>query len=60
MAGQDFEAGLRRVSGKEKTNQMSGRGMEAATPKTRLRGDKNPTRSGGINRATQRGSVRSD
>lgn len=52
MAGGDFEPGLRRVSRMEKTNQMQGRGGAAAIPKTRLRGDKNPTKSGGINRAT--------
>jgi hypothetical protein len=58
MAGGDFEPGLKRVSRMEKTNQMSGRGKDAATPHLKLRGDSNPTKGGGINRATQPGGVR--
>jgi hypothetical protein len=57
MSGSDFEAGLKRVSGKETTNQMQGR-SGSKVPMTRLRGDKNPTKSGGINRATQSGARR--
>ena len=53
MSGSDFEAGLKRVSGKESTNQMAGRSKAAAIPKMMLRGDKNPIKGGGINRATQ-------
>lgn len=52
MSGSDFAQGLSRVSSKEKTNQMQGREKSAAVPKTRLRGDKNPMKGGGINRAT--------
>lgn len=53
MSGSDFEAGLRRVSAKESDNAKQGRGKDAGVPKTMLRGDSNPTKSGGINRSTQ-------
>lgn len=53
MSGSDFEAGLARVRSKETEQQSQGRGKDAATPKLKYRGDKNPLKGGGINRATQ-------
>jgi len=48
------ESGLRRISQKEKSTYPSGgRGKDAAIPKMHFRGDKNPTKSGGINRPTR-------
>jgi len=53
MSGSEFEAGLARIRSKESNQQKQGRGADAAIPKMKLRGDNNPTKSGGINRATQ-------
>lgn len=53
MSGSNFEEGLARVRAKESENSMQGRSKDAAIPKTRLRGDTNPTKSGGINRPTR-------
>ena len=46
------ESGLARVSRMEKNTFKQGR-TGAETPKKMLRGDKNPTSSGGINRPTK-------
>ena len=56
MAGQaeGQEKGLSRISEKEMTNQMGGRGTDAVPQqRMKLRGDKNPVAGGGINRPTQ-------
>lgn len=53
MSGSEFEAGLARIRSKETNQQKQGRGTDAATPKLKMRGDKNPLKGGGINRATQ-------
>jgi hypothetical protein len=53
MSTNSFEVGLARVSAKETNQNKQGRGTDAATPKLRMRGDKNPLKGGGINRATQ-------
>ena len=53
MSGSEFGAGLARIRAKESNTQSQGRGKDAATPKLKMRGDKNPTKGGGINRATQ-------
>ena len=47
----DFEAGIARSRAKEQNTQKGGRGMGAA--KQLKRGSGNPTKGGGINRATK-------
>lgn len=53
MSADSHEAGLARIRAKETNSQKQGRGKDAATPKLMHRGDSNPTKGGGINRATQ-------
>jgi hypothetical protein len=49
--GKDFESGLARARSKEKTNQPQGR-SGGGTMKLGMKGG-NPTKGGGINRATK-------
>lgn len=52
MAGQDMEAGLKRASSKEMSQQPQGR-TGGKVPIKSLTGDSNPTSGGGINRPTK-------
>ena len=51
MAGAQFEEGIRRARRLEANHHPQGRGS-SGTPMNRLKGDTNPTKSGGINRPT--------
>lgn len=51
--GNTHDAGNARVASRETNNHKQGRGAGAAIPKKHYRGDANPTKGGGINRATQ-------
>jgi hypothetical protein len=53
MSADSHSQGLARIASKETNQHKQGRGKDAATPKLKERGDSNPTKSGGINRAPQ-------